>query len=104
MLLGRVMETGLSGTDATLVRPPPLYVSEKPVAPFIPFVCPFPADSSSGAPSAIADMCAGSISLGRATGAFSSMGESGGGGMSVPFVRESRGARAGSSNRLRPFP
>ena len=31
-------------------------------------------------------------------GGASEMGESGGGGMSVPAVRESRGARTGSSN------
>ena len=91
MLLGRVIETGLAGTDAPFVRPRPVYS----VVPSAPFVCPFTGDTS--APSATADTTSGSGFDANSSG-FSSMGESGGGGMFVPAVRESRGARTGSSN------
>jgi hypothetical protein len=55
---------------------------------------------STGAPSATADTFSGS-GFGKGAGGVSSMGESGGGGMSVPAVRESSGARTGSSKRPR---
>jgi hypothetical protein len=82
------MEIGLVGTDVPFVRPRPVYS----VVPFVPFACPF-----TGTPSATADTTSGSGFDGNSSG-FSSMGESGGGGMFVPAVRESRGARTGSSN------
>lgn len=43
----------------------------------------------------VVEMAEGALGGG---GGASAMGESGGGGMSVPAVRESRGARTGSSN------
>jgi hypothetical protein len=85
------MEIGLVGTDVSFVRPRPVYS----IDPFAPFACPFTDDT--GAPSATADTTSGSGFNGNSSG-FSSMGESGGGGMFVPAVRESRGARTGSSN------
>jgi hypothetical protein len=82
MLLGRVIETGLVGTDVPFVRPRPVYS----VVPFAPFACSATVDTIS---------CSG---FDGNSSVFSSMGESGGGGISVPAVRESRGARTGSSN------
>ena len=73
------------------MRPRPVYS----VVPFALFSCPFTGDTS--APSWTADTTSGSGFDGNSSG-FSSMGESGGGGMFVPAVRESRGARTGSSN------
>jgi hypothetical protein len=92
ILLGRVIETGLVGTEIPFVRPRPVYSS------LVPFVCPFNVDT--GAPSATAGSTSGPTFSGN-SGVLSSMGESGGGGMFVPAVRESRGARTGSSNRPR---
>jgi len=40
------------------------------------------------------------VDMGKMAGDFSSMGESGGAGISVPLVRDSRGASTGSSNGL----
>ena len=61
--------------------------------PFAP--CPFTGDIA--APSETVDTVSGSGFDINSRG-FSSMGESGGGGMFVPTVRESSGARTGSSN------
>ncbi len=94
MLLGRVIDTGLVGTEVPFVRPRPVY-SVVPFAPFaFPFIC------NTGAPSATADTTSG-LGFDSKSSGFSSMGESGGGGISVPAVRESRGARTGSSNFIR---
>jgi len=88
ILVGRVGETGLAGTES-FVRPRPVYsVGLFAVYPF------------TGAPSATADTTSGSC-FDDGAGRVSSMGESGGGGMFVPAVSESRGARTGSSNRPR---
>lgn len=53
-----------------------------------------PRDSSSSG-FEVVEMAEGAL---RGGGGASATGESGGGGMSVPAVRESRGARTGSSN------
>jgi hypothetical protein len=90
ILLGLVDETGLVGTELPFVRPRPVY------SPLTLSLWPFIGDT--GAPSATAETIPGST-FGRNSSGFSSMGESGGGGMFVPAVRESRGARTGSSNR-----
>ena len=91
MLLGLVGEIGLVGVEI-FVRPRPLYSA-------VPLATPFVVCSVTGEPSVTADKvsCSG---FGIDSDVFSSIGESGGGGMFVPAVRDSSGARTGSSNRL----
>jgi hypothetical protein len=84
MLLGRVVDAGLRGGFSTVVvvRPLPSYT-------------PFAA-----VPLPLTGAGIGSMALGVGAGAFSSMGESGGGGMFVPSVSEKvMGLRSRSSNR-----
>jgi hypothetical protein len=90
MLLGLVGETGLVGVGS-FVRPRPVYS-------VVPFAVPFVVCPSTSALSVTTDKLSAS-GFGIGVGAFSSIGDSGGGGISVPAVSDASGAKTGSSNR-----
>lgn len=92
MLPGPLDDTGLSlPFECAFSECEPLipFVPFTPFTPFTPFACPLTVAEGS---------FSGSTSVGKDNGAVCSTGEYIGGGMFVPSVRESRGARTGSSN------